>query len=583
MKKSLTLAALLIVAASTPSAAQFGRLKGMVGKGDKPDSAKVVADSIAKAAADSGKGEQKQGGGRFGGLMNKVMSKTVLAVANVAGNMMTKSTADLATVTPLVTRGSNLYPSSVGTLETQFLKNWGSGGGDLVTIMFTNTAGSWASKIDGTVTIDGKPADYSTMGVYSAMIPASTGPRAVEVTTTSGQKASFSIPAPKGSIRIASVNGQANPGSLDLTKDVTVEFADFDAADTTSLHVKIVASTLALKGFYDVGIFRPAAKLVIPAAAFRNLNMAPGNTSVANFGDNYLLVSRDRIENLQQMSGQYANEKVVSSVMDGRFFKTSNDPKLNKGITAKGDVGSLNYDVYKAHAFASRPLSQVKSVALTSLAIRGKTQFAKTSDSRLTGMRREQSASFRISDAGLDRSLEELHQALVAIVNEEIAPVLPIARVTGSPTYKSLSPFASDDENTEIGFSRSYRDLTLLSAFMPIATGYGPNRVDSKLLAETGASALMRVTLDLVLGEDALVTPTLAFDLTGEPHGAGSSTKYFAGMITGKGAKLRNSEMTVSEVTRTPELAAAFRAALRDIKAKETANTDYKELWTIQR
>ena len=163
------------VAVSDTASAQFGRF----GRGSKPDSAalaKARADSIAKASADTSTATPAEAprkrGFSLGGMVSGATSRVVGTIASVAGNVMTGSTADLGTVVPLVYRVSNTWPKSLGTMGTKIIPNWGEGGGDMVTMTFTQRLGAMMSKIDGTVTVDGRPADYATMGVYSSLAPA---------------------------------------------------------------------------------------------------------------------------------------------------------------------------------------------------------------------------------------------------------------------------------------------------------------------------------------------------------------------------------------------------------------------------
>ena len=599
-RKLLLVAALACVAAPATTHAQFGRL----GRGrDKPDSAalaKARADSIAKAGADSSTGAAspqpapKKRGFSLGGMVSGATSRVVGTIASVAGNVMTGSTADLNTVVPIVYRVSNLWPKSTGTMLTKLVSNWGDGG-DMVTISFTQRLGAMMSKIDGTVTVDGRPADYATMGVYSSMAPATKSTRRVEVTTTSGQKAGFTIPAPRGTLRITSINGQANPETIDVTKDVTITLAGVTAADTSLIVVKVITSVLGLREFYDCYYVRQAPTITVPAAAFRNLNIASSNVKAgANLNDSHLLVSRERWEEVQNATGSFVGLQVMTSESDSRMFRASPAAEMNTGFTAKAELslpgGKLEYALLKPGAFSSRPISQATNLATISFAVRGKTYLSKSRTSTTGNTRTTETRTLRfpqLPDAVWDAALGELYDALTPVFISELgATFQPIGKVTAAPAYASLVPFSKDDETTDVQFTHTYKATTLLSALLPVSEGFGWNRIDARLMRETGANTLLKVTLDLELSEKngGSMIPTLAFEMIGPPNGHSASTKFVMGTITGAGRPLKKNEAVtpavLREVMRTADFASALRTALQDFKAKEAANRDYQVLWT---
>ncbi len=585
------------LAASENASAQFGRF----GRGSKPDSAalaKAREDSIAKANGDTSAtpaSAPRKRGFSLGGMVSGAASRVVGTIASVAGNVMTGSTADLGTVVPLVYRVSNTWPKSLGTMGTKIIPNWGEGGGDMVTVTFTQRLGAMTSKIDGTVTVDGRPADYATMGVYSSLVPATKGPRRVEVTTTSGQKAGFTIPAPREILRITSINGQANPETIDVTKDVTIQLTGVTPADTSPIVVKVITSVLGLREFYDAYYARPGATVTVPAAAFRNLNIAPGNVKAgANLNDSYLLVSRERWETAQEATGAFAGLQVMTSESDGRLFRASPSADMNTGLTAKAELslpgGKLEYSLFKPGAFASRPISQATNIATISFAARGKTYLSKSRTTTTATTRTTETRTLRfpqLPDAVWNTALAELYDALAPVFTQELgATMLPIEPVIATASYRSLAPFSKDDETTDVQFTHSYKGTTLLSAVLPVSVGYGWNRVDARLMRETGANALLKVTLDLELSEKdgGSMIPTLAFEMIGAPNGHSAATKFVTGTITGSGRPLKKDEpvtpAVLREVMRTSDFAAALRTALKDFKAKESANRDYQVLWS---
>ncbi len=149
MKSPILLVAAALVSGAAPATAhaQFGRF----GRGSKPDSAslaKARTDSVVKARADStAKANRdtsttpaaapRKRGPSLGGMVSGTTSRVVGTIASVAGNIMMGSTADVGTLVPLVYRVSNTWPKSLGTMGTKIIPNWGEGGGDMVTVNFT--------------------------------------------------------------------------------------------------------------------------------------------------------------------------------------------------------------------------------------------------------------------------------------------------------------------------------------------------------------------------------------------------------------------------------------------------------------
>lgn len=134
-------------------------------------------------------------------------------------------------------------------------------------------------------------------------------------------------------------------------------------------------------------------------------------------------------------------------------------------------------------------------------------------------------------------------------------------------------------------FTHGWRDTKVVSAAVPLGEGYGWNRLDARLMAESGAGALLKVTMDLELStrDGGTMIPTMAVELTGAPNGHSASTKFFSGTITGKGYRIRDgtavTPAVLREVLRTADMAAALRTALAALKAREAADPDYALLW----
>ncbi len=559
-------------------------------------------DTTAKVADTTKKVKEKSGGSLFSKVVLKIAKASSGLVAGATGMMV--KTDDLNSVVPAVATSSNLYPNSLGTLDMSFFNGWVSGG-TIHTLSFLQKNRSGWAKIEGDVLINGAPADYVSTGVYVAFSKDNTKPANVEIKTTSGQKTSFTLIPAKYPIKILSINGQKGDNlSLDLTKDVVVELENVPGSEQLQLHAKIAISILGLKTFYDLGYFKGTNKLTIPAAAFRNVNIGPGSTPMLSYKSSYLSIDRVESKKTTQTSGVYEPISYYTITQDGRFINVTNEPVLNKGITVKGTEklagGEVEYNFYKAHAFASRPFEYIKKLGVVSFSIRGTTyQEGKTSKSEssytigntkyTTTTTTNTWAQFpKVSDEVWAEALASLYSDFTGVAEKELhAPLLPINQITETPAYEHISAFSKDDETTSVSFSHSYKNSKLISAMIPFSEGYGENSAEAKIMKESGANALMKFTFDLQIAIEKgnpVMVPKLGFQLVGENNGTFWPTKFCSGTISGKGVRFPKqiTAEDIKTIVRQSDLLAVFKKGLQEIKKAELANGDYKLLWDMQ-
>jgi hypothetical protein len=255
----------------------------------------------------------------------------------------------------------------------------------------------------------------------------------------------------------------------------------------------------------------------------------------------------------------------------------------------------------------SRPFGHIKKVGLLSFAIRGTTfhQSTETNTSTSTstsGGVATTTTTTRTKTTTLefpqqpnevwDKLLEQLYPEFMAVVESEFnASSLAPEVITKAPSYKSITAFAKDDVNTKVEFTRSFRDTKVVSAFMPIADGYGVNGVNERILKETGADALLTLTLDLQISEETgksetmLMVPKFAFEITGKANGFLSNTKYITGTIESKTGVSFTKDITPAQlesIIRKSDLLAIFKKSLQEIKDQEKSNGDYDIVWNLQ-
>ncbi|RZM23956.1 MAG: hypothetical protein EOO88_24460 [Pedobacter sp.] len=595
MTKKIYISLLLVAGISFSTQAQFGKLKGLVG--GKKDTAQSVADTAKKV------GKEKSGGSFFSKAIIKIAKASSGLVMSATGQLIT--TADLGILTPMVASSTNLYPVGLGTADMQFFNGWRSGG-NLTTVFFTQKNKFGMAKIDGTVTIDGKPADYVSTGVYVSFTDASNKPSKVEVVTRSGQKSSFSIAPTPFAIKVKSINGVAGDHvPLDLTKDVVVELDVPAGAEHLPLHVKMAVNQIGIKAFYDVANFKgTSGKLLIPAAAFRNMNFSPGTKLLFNFKDSYLSVDRVQDLTVTDVSGVYEPFQYGAITQDGRYVDVTKEPVLNPGLTVKGtekfNNGEVDYNFYKPVAYVSRPFDHIKKLGVISFSVRGTTYVqgkdSKSSSSYSVGGTTYTSTTTTttwaqfpaVSDEVWAGTLASLYKDFTAAATQELsADVLPVSTITATEGYQSVSPFTKDDESTSVNFSHSYLDLKEISAYMPISEGYSSNTANMRIIKQSGANALMKFTFDMQIaieGGKPVMIPKLGFEIVGENNGYAYGTKYCTATITGKGVRFPKniSVADMEQVIRKSDLLSTFRKGLQELKAKEIQNGDYKIVWDLQ-
>jgi hypothetical protein len=527
-----------------------------------------------------------------GKLMNKLVSKVSKKVG--AANTITINSLD--NVMPTVGMASNLDPSEVGTLAQSFFSDWKTGG-DQVFVMLSKRNELGFCQVDGKVTVDGVPAEYVTSGMYSLISDANPAPRKVEITTSTGQKSNFTIAPSKAKFKLISINGVKDNASIDLTQDVTLEIDGL--TESTLMKVSLTINQVGIKSTYDVCFLRSGSKVVVPAAAFRNISIKPAGDAVYSYKDCYMTVAIEESEKATDVSGAFKEVPYTSYYSDGKYVTVSKEPILNPGLSYK--VGE-QIDFNKSNAFTSRPFSQIKKVGVISFSMRGTTfhqaeQSASKSPMKLNpfGGASTQTTVTTVTftkEFPWEAVLEELYPQLVDVMQSEFnAEVLPIEKVTSSQAYQSVDPYVGDESVTKVQYSKPYKSTKVISAFRPLTEAYGVNNVNQRIMNETGADALLTITLDLETveegGNSVTMTPKFGFELAGRNNGVNVNTQFASGTIRQSAVRFSSKDATAeylaNSVVRKVELVAAFRKGLQELKAKEKANGDYEIVWGLQK
>ncbi|NOT76010.1 MAG: hypothetical protein HOP08_13880 [Cyclobacteriaceae bacterium] len=536
-----------------------------------------------------------------------MFTKGIAKLAKKMGGLSTMSTSTLGDVVPTVGMGSNLHPVKLGTMSQAFFSDWKTGG-DLVYVMLSKKNQPGFYKVDGTVTIDGQPVEYLTSGMYGIVSDASDAPRKVEIITSGGDRTSFTLEPSKKRVKLLSINGQSGDKiALDLTKDVTLELQYPAAMENSMMKVTLAITQLSMKSTFDVCYAKIGSKVVIPASAFRNINIKPGGTALFNYKNSYLSVGTESTENAKDVSGSFSDLQYTSSYDDGMFVTVTGEPTLNPGLTVKGTDVDMDYSFYKPNAFLSRPFEHVKKIGLLSFAIRGTTYHqssetdVSTSSSTMGGIKTTTTTT-RTKTTTLvfpqqpnevwDALLESVYVDFKALIESELnATIVTPEKITGTEGYKRVEAFSKDDANTKVEFSRSFRDNKIISAFMPLTEGYGVNGANERIMNESGTDALLIMTMDLQISEaekseHVLMIPKMAFEIVGKTNGLVTNTKYLTGTIQSSAGVSFKKDITPAElnsIIRKSDMMMVFKKALRELKEKEIANGDYTSVWNIRK
>ncbi|MFC5282378.1 hypothetical protein [Pedobacter alpinus] len=560
--------------------AQLGKLKGMMGKKDS-----------TKTEEPKDNAPKKEGGGFGAGLMNKVVGKMAKAAFAVGGGAMgmVGNTDDLTTVNIMPTFNSNLHSKDVQEIGQDFFGGW-EPGGSMIYLGFSSKTSYKTTKIDGSVKVDGVPANYITMGFYSALSKDKKA-RKVEVTTDKGQNSSFTLNPPSQKIKLLSVNGQTSNATLDLSKDVVLEFEDMPEDTKTPILVQLTGAIIGIKTMYAVGYFLPKKKIVIPPAMFRNM----AGAAEANLGLNgaYIQVSRTKEESATNVTGIYPEVKYFSMVNDGMFVNVTVKPTFSKGIEAKGKEGLTEYVATKSSAINSPNFDSMKTLGVMSFSAKGSTAFYDQKTKYVIGGGYEtttKTASFpQFPTEVWDDVLNQLYSKITgALVTEFGIKLVDLDKITNSVAYKAASPYnTTPEENTHDEFFVTYKNTKSLSGLRPLAETMAYNTTEHKVMTETGVNALLKLSLNFKLnfeGSSAYMTTVMDYELIAPILGDTYQTHYLKGSVSAPKFPLKKNEKIApsdlaNKVIYINGLTAAFTKALQEIKAKEKANGDYDVEW----
>jgi hypothetical protein len=535
------------------------------------------------------KQEKKSGGGFF----QKVITKVTKAAGGLVGNMAGAiSTVDnLQNVDILASVGTNIYSKDLGLVVNDFLGDEWINSGDFSMIMLTSKGKYQFNKYAGTIKVNGKEIKHASYGIYTVCENPNSGSKKFSFEKNGVEEGAFEIPLPKQNIKLLSVNGQKSNVNVDLTKDVTLEFANYSNQKDALIRVDIVCTTIGIRSLYLVAYVKPSAKVVVPYQAFRNIETT--NKSI-NFKNSYIAISEQFLVKTINNTGFFKQPiDALTGSNDGMWVNVSNSNEQFQGYKTDVVSNEIKGSITKGNASFSMPVSMAKNIAVGTMNIQGITQIDGRDENKLQGTVVEYEFTFpQIPDAWNDEVLSKMYQIFTATLSEVFSSeVLPENTVPNAPSYKNVQDFFLEEKNATSNFSKSYKGL---NPIIPLSTFSIRLQGENALLSETKSDAILKVKMHVNLIYDkgqAYMHPFLFIDLDGLSNGNFRSTvgntKYF--QIVLSGAKIKVTKKTLinkefyDSIVQLDEFNIALRKALFDLKAKEQSNSDYEVIWKLQK
>lgn len=565
MKKIIALLLVLFIVTNTQ--AQFWK---------KKDKEETKTDTTAPKKEE----KKKSGGGFLGKVIGKIAKTAGNAVAGASGTVAVFDNWDDVSIVASV--GTNIYSKELGILVTDFFgKDWISNG-DFTMLSLSSKDGFKMYKYGGTIKVNNKELKHFSMGIHSATENPNSGTKKIVFEKNGKQEGSFEIPVSKKNIKLVSINGQSKNVKLDLTKDVQLELANFSTDTDAMIRVDLVLTTIGIRSLYCVGYIKSGAKIIIPAANFRNIE----TDNKFNFKDCYLSVSDQTELPAQNLSGVFKEPfTIYSGSNDGMWIDVTANNNNFKGI-------EINGNIVKKNAAFSMPLSKAKNIAVSSFYTYATTYSKGEKDNKWTNTKTTKTIDFpKVPDAVLDDLLEEMYQKFTAtLAGITGSKVLSVNTIPNTPSYENFSQLFAEETNNDDHYLKAYKGLNPVQSLGSF--GYMTKGVNL-LLKDAKADALLKVKLVGALGwpdgdKDPSMTPYLTIELVGASNGGFRSfvgpTHYFTFEMKGDKYFLKNKTVPdMNKIYQIDKFNEEFKKMLAELIRKETEIGDYEVVWNAQK
>ncbi len=534
------------------------------------------------------KKEKKAGGGFF----QKVVAKATKAIGSVAGGIVSVKTVDnLQSVDLLASVGTNIYSKDLGLIVNDFLGDDWINNGDFSMLMLSSKDNFQFNKYAGNVKLNGKDFKYSTYGIYTLCENPNSGPKKITFENNGVVEGSFEIPLPKNNIKLLSVNGQKDNVSVDLTKDVVLEFANFSTQKDALIRVDMICTMIGLRSLYLVAYVKPAAKVVVPYQAFRNIETTNKGFT---FKNTYIAVAEQFSVKTVNNTGFFKQPiDALTGSNDGMWVNVTNRNDQFYGYKLGTESNTIKATIEKGNAAYAKPMSMAKKIAVATMNIDGITYVEGTDTNKLAGTVTEYEFTFpQIPDAWQDEALTEMYKKFTTTVSEITSgTILPEGTIPNTPSYNNVQQFFLEEKNTSENFSRAYKGLNPIKA---LSTSSIRMQGENALLAESNSDALLKVKMSVNLIYEkgkAYMQPSLIVDLDGESNGGFRSvvgnTKYFQLKFSGPKTPMKRKQEVTKDlyfsILQIDSFNQAIKNTLLELKTKEQANSDYEIIWKAQK
>lgn len=549
---------------------------------------KIGGDKKSSDTTQVEKKEKKAGGGFF----QKVVAKATKAIGGVAGGMVSVKTVDnLQSVDVVASIGTNIYSKDLGLVVNDFLGDGWINNGDFTMLMLSSKDNFQFNKYAGEVKLNGKDLKYATYGIYTLCENPNSGPKKISFGKNGVVEGSFEVPLPKNNIKLLSVNGQKDNASVDLTKDVTLEFDNFSTQKDALIRVDMICTMIGLRSLYLVAYVKPASKVVIPYQAFRNIETTNKGFT---FKNTYIAVAEQFLVKTVNNTGFFKQPiDALTGSNDGMWVNVTNKNDQFYGYNLETESNGIKGTIEKGNAAFAMPMSLAKKIAVATMNIDGITYLEGTENNKLAGTVTEYEFTFpQIPDSWQDEALAEMYKKITATVSEVTSGVImPENTIPNTPSYSNVQQFFLEEKNTGENFSKAYKGLNPIK---PLSTSSIRMQGENALLSESKSDALLKVKMSVNLVYEkgkAFMHPSLTVDLDGESNGGFRSvignTKYFQLKFSGpKTAMKRKQEVTKElyfNILQIDAFNEALKKALHELKAKEQSNLDYEVVWKMQK
>ncbi|MDP4763136.1 MAG: hypothetical protein NWR97_05710 [Salibacteraceae bacterium] len=531
-------------------------------------------------------------------------------LAKLVGKAFTKKTDDLSKMSVTIGYEVNLYSPEEKTLTSKYAKEDWKEGASMVGIVIMKKDGAGLYELEGSVTIDGKPAKYYGLGSYMLIIENDDlKPKKIVIKSDNGKSFEYMV-SPSPMVKFKSVNGQTSgTATIDLQQDLAI---DLDVNDQNKNHLVSLGMLVGVPGGKDYSLFavaRAKDKLLVPHQAVSTKQIAgggiSGKTNIIDFKDDNLL----RIESFDEIileNTPFGAARVLTKSYDHFDVEVKGKDKGVNYIKVDGktdkDHGKFEYFAQKPSNFYAPALKNIESIGVASLNVSGVLFKKETTESSYTsGNMRYTTVTTttwqfpKLDDAYWNQLLENVYQSLNQNFTKNYGMTFTeVDKITAHPEYRSF--YTPSESNTEKLIQKSYKDTkrlqpaSLMESLAAISSTYTKDLPEYKLLTDLGLDAVMMITVDLPVSDASkkkvVLDPVVTFKILGNQLSYGNNPMpvIAEGTVSGRGVPFKmkqfNDLNALTTITQWDNLLFGINAALKDLQELEEQEK-YYQTWQL--